>query len=488
MIYGINDSGFTTKPYGTLIEELYDRWRDDFGAIDTDPDGALGQIARSVSYTDAELWQIFESTVLNADIRTASGQYLDRLGALQGLPRKSATRASSPVFIGGDVGTVIPQGTTVIQSRTSKSFETLSEITLALNAVHRFDITWDGTNPIVMNINGRELTATTLDGFVEVLYSNANFIGVGRINRVSDTEISVTSYLVLSPIPISATYSGITLDRIYGLVQCRALEDGVIIVPQNTINQINIPNVTCTNPVNGSAGTLDESDSSYRARIRRLQQVGANATESAIEGKLWSNINGLSEVVVTSNRSDVVDFYGREPHSVHIVVEGGDDAAIAQQIYESIPVGIPTHGATEVNVSGSNVRFDRVNSLFGWVEITIVKKNAEGTYPANAESLIRESVFREAVNLTRLGVDIIAQKFLGGIYRNVTGLEDVRVRVGVTGTDETNPDATITPYDPTNIANYNSGWQSKVSVRPTDKVEFRDTLNPTRIIIKDEDR
>jgi uncharacterized phage protein gp47/JayE len=491
MNYGITAKGFEPKTYQVLLNELYTRWEQSFGAIDTDPDGAFGQLAISTSYANAELWEVFQSMYLNNDLRSSTGSHLDRLVFLQGFTRQLPVRASSPVYFGGETGTVISEGDRVKQSTTGKTFALTSGITISNTSCVGVDIDLiDGTNPSV-TFGTTVVTGTDLDSFKQNLLERSVTLGIRIDESITDTDVAIRSYDPFVRFSISINGSSVTIPNYYQLGFVVCTEDGINVIPMGSIDTRYDSAVgwnNCYNPVNGSSGKLEETDEQLRLRMRRLRNVSSSATQYAIEARIWENVKDVSEVKVFSNRKDIVDSFGRPPHSVQVVVEGGDDSLVAEQIYNTIPVGIETHGSISVAIADDVIKFDRTKTLFGWIKVVINKKNIEEDYPTNGESIIRNALYSYIIRTVELGVDLVAQKLIGVVYRAVLGLEDVTVTVAVTGTRDIDPNGsavgTPTDYD---ILTYNSGFKNKVVVAPTDKVEWRDAFTPDRIIVIDED-
>jgi uncharacterized phage protein gp47/JayE len=492
MNYGITAKGFEPKTYQVLLNELYDRWKTNLGDIDTNPDGALGQLAISTTFANAELWEVFQSIYFNSDIRTASGSHLDKMVAIQGFTRQVAVKASAPCYFGGQSGTTITQNTQVVQSTSGEMFKVLSEINISNTNTVGVDLNIkDGVSPKI-NINGLVIEGSDLQSFREDLLLKAVTLGI-RLDDSFDSDIAIRSFDPFKRFAITVVDNSVDVDQYYQLGFVVANSDSIIVIPMKSIDT---KGATISgwdsvyNPVNGASGREDESDERLRTRLKRLRTISQSGTQLAIEAKVWENVRDVSEVKVFSNRRDVADQFGRKRHSVQVVVEGGDDNAVAEAIWRTVPAGILTHGSVEVDVdgSGNNIRFDRVNTLFGWVKIEILDKNPEEDYPTNGETLIRNAVYAKLVRTVQLGVDLISQKLVGVVYNSVSGLANIRITVAVTGTRDVDPndDPVGTPYD-YNIETYNSGFKNRVVVAPTDKVEWRDAFSPDRIIVVDKD-
>lgn len=500
-IYGISSTGWLSKPYQTILQDLYTRWTSGLGKIDTDPDGAFGQLGRSLALSHAELWDIMDSIFSNSDPRTAQGEHLDKFAATLGLSRKSSTYARSTIYVGGAIGTVISQNSQVTQSSSNKAFNISKTVTISktcnefkckippaivVGSTYGFTL----NNVVITHVaevgDDQNIVANNI---VEQLYANAVVCDISEAVNTSG-EIKVSSFIPYRTFVVGSEVN-CTIPWASVYTDCTCAESGVNVTPAESINKIRTPIVGwdyVRNPINGDSGSYAETDTDLRKRLKKGSQLGAAGTEYAIESKLWNNVSTISNVLVWSNRNDTIDIFGNPPRSVKVVVEGGSDAEIGNQLYQVLPCGIATAGEISYTVdptltgnsNDTTVKFSRTKLLFGWIKVTILEKNSEEPFPSNAESLIRSALFSESVNTIALGNDVIAQRYIGAIYRAVTGIANIKVEVAVTGSATGNPSIASGSFTNTNLS-YSSGWQTKVTVAPSDKVEWRDANNSNRI-------
>lgn len=129
-------------------------------------------------------------------------------------------------------------------------------------------------------------------------------------------------------------------------VQAQADDTGEITAPAGTLTKINTPIngwTSVTNPADAIPGRSQETDPEYRIRRNNSTVSAAQNIEDALLAALLA-LPGVLDAVVLSNNKDVVDGNGFAPHSVGVVVEGGEDLLIAQTIYGRLTSGIPTNG------------------------------------------------------------------------------------------------------------------------------------------------
>lgn len=98
----------------------------------------------------------------------------------------------------------------------------------------------------------------------------------------------------------------------------------------------------------------------FQGISRMPQRDGALALFHATEGRLRRGtkaairaavfmVPGVASVQVLSNDTPEGDGAGRPPHSIEVVVQGGDVLDVAQAIQGAAPATVTTHGALSVN-------------------------------------------------------------------------------------------------------------------------------------------
>ena len=138
-------------------------------------------------------------------------------------------------------------------------------------------------------------------------------------------------------------------------VTATAQNTGPITAAANTVTGIGTPTAGwtgVTNAAQASPGTDPETDAAFRARavISTLlpSQTTFNATLAAVAA-----VAGVTRSTGYNNPNDTTDSYGNPPHSITMVVQGGEATAIAQAIYDNYGLGADTNGTTTVNVTDS---------------------------------------------------------------------------------------------------------------------------------------
>lgn len=180
----------------------------------------------------------------------------------------------------------------------------------------------------------------------------------------------------------------------------RAENQGSIIPALNTLNTIitQIDGVSSVNnPIPPSQiGSNEETDGALRSRY----QSSLASKLGGVEGlySALSNITDVSDVAIDNNTSDLADTAGTPPHSVYIVVNGGNDDDIANAIYNVLSAGTGMKGTVVVNVVGSDsvsreIKFDRPNPVPLYIKITLTNSIGSELSESIKQAIVSEVQF-----------------------------------------------------------------------------------------------
>lgn len=194
-----------------------------------------------------------------------------------------------------------------------------------------------------------------------------------------------------------------------------SLEKGSIPCSTNSLNTIVNAVLgweTITNSASATIGTEQESDSDFRKRIMNSRISGISLM-SAIKGKL-ENINNVVSSWAYDNYTDsVITYQGIDidPHSIVVVVDGGDNEDIAKALYEVKTGGT---GYTAINNQSEtitvrdeaygtqyNVTFNRPEDINFAIKISVKNINYSGS---DLENQIKEAIINWSLGLIS-GVD-----------------------------------------------------------------------------------
>ena len=172
----------------------------------------------------------------------------------------------------------------------------------------------------------------------------------------------------------------------------------------------------------------------------------------SICSQLINNVPNVESATGYENDTDDTDKEGRPPHSVEIIVDGGDETSIASIILDKKAAGIQTFGSITVNVAteyGDSipVSFNRPEYIYVWMKVTL---DADKSYlPTNYANLTIESIVEDALKL-QAGDNMLSQTFNDGIYSAVGGVTYVDIKCAATKDSEHIP--TSEEYTKVNVS------------------------------------
>jgi uncharacterized phage protein gp47/JayE len=214
-------------------------------------------------------------------------------------------------------------------------------------------------------------------------------------------------------------FSTITQASVGELVRCVALSVGPYDAPNGAWVLVTaISGISVSVPYEGSVGRYQETDEELRLRRKTSARTG-RGTDDTIKAYIEKGVNGVSMVSVTSNRTMHTDQDGRPPKSFEAIVQGGDDAAVAQAIWESQPAGIESFGhyppvdiyqkgypVTDSSGRSQYVRWTRPDTVAAYFRIVITQYEEEAL-PRDFGSMIATAISEWATTEYLLGKDVI---------------------------------------------------------------------------------
>lgn len=454
-IYGIGEGGFVRMRMAEILAAIANDFKVRTGLdLDLTPDSVVGQLVNIAAEREAFLWELAEKAYLSAYPISATGTSLDLAVSYAGVRRIQATVSDARAIFVGDQGTVIPSGTVVESTQlvegyaTPPRFETQADITITRENVAQLSVRVP--NPTV---DGQEywidwqtfratVTATALstpEGVAEDLKDQLLAFGAGASFLGSTVSISSGTYFTAN------WSSNMVLDLLGtpGVLYCE--DTGPIPAPAGSLTTIITP-VTgwrfVYNINDARNGTDYETDAELRHRYTTgVYRLGAG-TVPAIKANLEQDISAATSVAVYENTTDATNGDGMPPHSVEVVIEGGDDLTIAQRLYDLKPAGIATHGTTTMPVVDSSgyavdVKFSRPEQRQIWVK-AILTTTSEETIPGNLLELARSAI-NEAGSSLGVGENVYLQRLLSSIFKATTGVASVALTACVTAVGAATP-------------------------------------------------
>jgi len=461
--YGVTDKGFVIKRLDEILEEIHTDLTDGFGFnTRMDPQSFLNVLIVTFGGKISELWEVAQSSYYAKYPSTAEGASLDNAVQYGGIRRGPNKYTYYKLHCTGVDGTIIRQGA-VVATNTAPQMK--------LNAVSEFEITRSAFNKAVVKVAAEEtgqIYSVSING-VQYSYTSTSADALAILNglaaaiTISGYTVSVDSTNVLLKIEDqTAARSGVlvlsdnlTTASVTVIADFATNDYGRYIFPNGTITEI-VTVITGFDSVENlilpTYGRLQETDVELRHSYLAKSAIRSTRMIDSICSQLIDNVANVESATGYENDTDDTDSEGRPPHSVEIVVDGGDENEIATVILDKKAAGIQTFGDVTVNVAteyGDTVpiSFNRPEYVYVWMKITL---DADSSHlPTNYANLTIDSVVSDAASL-HAGDNMLSQVFNDGIYATVGGVTYVNIQCATT----TNPNyvPASTEYNKVNVA------------------------------------
>ncbi|MCD7826357.1 MAG: hypothetical protein LUH14_10420 [Clostridiaceae bacterium] len=443
--YGVTDKGFVIKRLDVILEELHSELSEQFGFnTRLDSQSFLNVLITTCGGKFAELWEVLQDSYYAKYPSTAEGANLDNAVQYGGIRRSPNKYSYYKLHCTGDDGTVVREGAVVATNTAPQK---------KLAAVSEFEITRDNFNCASVRVAAAaegEIYSVSING-VQYSYTSS-----------SDDELSIIKglYSVVAPdgYTVSVNESDITLDisdettarsgilvlsdnlttsSVTVLADFATVDYGKLIFPNGTIT-VMVTNISGFNEVNNlispTYGRIQETDVELRHSYIAKSAIRSTRMIDSICSQLINNVDNVESATGYENDTDDTDEEGRPPHSVEIIVDGGDEAEIASIILEKKAAGIQTYGDITVSVAteyGDSVpiSFNRPEYIYVWMKVTL---DADSSYlPTNFANLTIDSIVEDAAQL-QAGDNLLSQTFNEGIYTTVGGVTYVDIKCAST--------------------------------------------------------
>lgn len=440
--YGVTENGFVLKRMDAILEEIHSDLTEGFG-VDTRLAGTsfLNTIVTTFAGQIADLWETAQDSYYAKYPSTATGVNLDNAVQYGGIRRNPDKRTCYPLHCTGDDGTYVRAGAAV-------ATDTMPEV--RLYAAEGFRITRDCFNSVRVKVAAVESGAVygvTINGS-RYSFSNtgggsptdilgglkaaiaggeytAELNAPGNILEISDTVKSRRNSLSLS--------DNLTTDGVTTVANFYTQEYGRITLPNGIVTKMvnNIAGFTdVTNLLEPYYGRLMETDAELRQSYIAKSALRSSTMIESIVAEILNNVPYAESASGYENDTDQADARGLPPHSVEIIVEGGDDAGIAEAILRKKAGGIQTYGSVTVNVPGKYggeipVRFNRPEYLYAWLKVVV--HGDAGRVPSDYAALANASICGHAGRMAA-GESLLTQLLNDGIYKAVAGVTYVEIK------------------------------------------------------------
>lgn len=461
LTYGLNSGGFVRMRLPEVRRSIFNDLTNRTGIIfDETPDSFTGEFISVFAEREAKLWELLEKVYLSPYPVTAQGMSLDLAVSYAGVRRLQPVRSMAPAYFLGTPGTVVPQGS-IIQAAVASDaadipprFLVETQVTLSKTAVVGAGLTVPagvvaGTIYWV-EIAGVRYSVTAAAG------QNADQVAAA-LDAVlgNDAAREGAKLTIFRPLEFVIDWSNsLSVDYIMCLGKLASEAFGPVPAEERTLSRIISPVSGLQSVYNPNAavpGQVLETDDQLRGRYSLgVFRLGAG-TMPSIYANIRQDVPGVASLRVFENTTSVIDADGRPPHSIELIVEGGDTQAIIDKIYKVKPSGIAAYGNTSGTVRAADgylhpISFSRPEPRWIWLRVAY-STNPEETIPGDIAGQIVAAILASAATLNP-GQDVVLQRLEAAPFSALPGLAKVTITAAVTAPNAVPP----TVYTASDIA------------------------------------
>lgn len=449
MTYGLTETGPVRKPATEIRADLVAAITllPGFANVRTTTGSVMGNLIDAFVDELSQVWEAWEASVHAFSRDAASGASLDALLTLVGKARLLAEYSTVDLTLWTTAGSVVPvsEGNQAEQSATGVLWETLEDTeipaaTVTLEDVVIADVAHVTANTIQYDLaSGTDLSLVTAGMLLNatgcsVSGNNGTFV-ITAVNNGSD-YVRVTNPnrddATGDETPTDAT--AIITDG-HVTVSARAIAKGEFTGTAQSIDTINTPVSNWEGVVNladAVTGRDTEADSALRRRASSELSIAQGSTLEAVKNQLLE-VDGVTYVSGTENRTATTDGDGNLPHSQRFVVVGGTDQNIVDCIGRFKAAGIATNGSqsgtyTDPEGVTFTIYFDRVTEVEPFL---IVNLTTNADYPSTGDDAILQALLDYSDTLEH-GGDLYNFRLIGAAAgANVPGITAMSILQGM---------------------------------------------------------
>lgn len=452
--YGLTPKGPNIKRLDVILEDMHTSLTEKIG-INTrqNPQSLLNHLLTNVADRIAELWELGADIYYSQYPSSAEGISLDNAAQYGGSTRETAAKSYYPIHCTGMDGMKLAAGTMISSTTNPTTQLTLAEtkeitrsafnkVEIKIAHLSIRDVYTVAINGAVFSYAPEEESAeSVLCGLAQSITDDAFAVTVDYENellRIEAKDLTSTNVLVLS--------ENLTTETVTTILTFGTMETGDILLPEGVITNIVKADAGLLRVVNLCgyiAGRNQETDTEFRQSYADKIFNRSSRMLESIRSAILMNCQGVVSVAPYENPSHEWDEWGRPPHSIEIVVDGGDSKEIAQQILEKKAGGINTYGDTTVVLAGAYdediaIRFSRPMMIYTWFHLGITLSKTEAI-PPNYVDLLR-GVILEEMSTLNAGEDVVPQQFMSQLYRACSGISYIDIRIYTTADSAKKPE------------------------------------------------
>lgn len=447
--YGLTPTGPNPKRLDIILDEMHTSLTEKIG-VNTrqNPESLLNHLLTNVADRIAELWEFGCDVYYSQYPSSAEGSSLDNALQFGGITREMPARSYYPILCTGLDGATVPAGTLIATDTNPTTKLVLpDDAQITRSAFNKAVVIMASDSPSVnlsVVLNGNLFSAATLEQLAAAIADDRFTVSYEEDKLVIESvDESSNHTMVLS--------ENLTTETVGTVIKFATEENGDIVIPNGVITRIIKSVVGLKEVVNVGtyiAGRLAENDVEARqSYIDKIYNRSSTMLES-IKSAILENVQGVQTVAVYENDTNIVDDMGRPPHSIEVVVDGGDKVAIAQQILNTKAGGISTcctdNNGEIVTLKGLygediDIRFNRPSKVYVWFQVGVTL-SATKNPATNYVDLIKDVVL-ECMDEIEAGSDVIPQRFTEKLCNTVVGIDYFDIRLYSTKDAAENPES-----------------------------------------------
>lgn len=442
--YGVTAAGFVKMRLPeirlAIIEDFKARLREHglSDDIQTRPDSIIGILINTFADREASMWNIAEGVYNAMYPTTATGVSLDNAVSFSGVSRLQAANATATVIFYGDQGTYIPAGSEVRNADTQVVWATSESV--SISSADAADVL------IVPNVANNTAYTVTIDG-VRYTYTSGNgatsisvLRGLAAALSSANYSVSTTGAAIRVSVKTSASMvvtlsSSLSFSEIGTPVSASPLDGVNDVASEGMINELVtlIAGVKRVSNMQSIAGRGVETDEELRRRYQTGVYTLGAATYDAIIANITDAIPTATDIKLFENDTDKV-VNELKPHSIKLVIDGGNEDDIAKALHKYKAAGVDTNGdivkQLQTDTGLKQIAFSRPKYRYIWIKAKLqLLDGTESQFPTDGFATIRQNLFDIGKALA-VGDDVLLQKFFCGIFK-VPGVSTVDLKFAV---------------------------------------------------------
>lgn len=503
-------NGLIGKRLPEIIADIQGRQVEKGFNFDYQDNKVIYQLNAVIGATAAEIYELMQIIYDSTKLEAAEGVWLDSLALLRGvtrIPAQVSFTTQQAVTLGpsdtvpansswsGDNTPHKARNPFSVSGSLSENYETsllfLSDIDTQTSGI---------TYSISVNAVTYSYVSQAGDTSEDVVNGVLSDITADPNTTFSSWKIATTAEgtgLLMSPdagtslsVSIGNTLISVVTTKVY--TRLELTEYGAIDVPTGFIDTLDTPigaPVTTQNEVEFVLGREQEKDSELRLRVAQGPITDCTGTVLSIEASLLSTVPGVSRVLVVQNVTGfptdgdpILPSPGSDPGFVgfpdgvryggyQVLVVGGEEEAVAQEVWRTSPATAPLFGNTQRVITDSSgtpriVHYSRPEEVHLAYEVEYTRYNEED-FPTNGAIGVRDATV-SYTNSLGLDNEVINGRVKCAIRDAVPlGIETLTVRVQRIDSPGTAPD----PGD----------WQT--TTYPINATQFPSTTDQDVVVI-----